>query len=232
MAKLVKFTIDGVECMAEEGKYLVEAAKDNDVFIPTLCNVEGIKPRGACRVCTVKVNGRMMTACTTPVNDGMEIENEIPDIQDLRKSIVELLFVEGNHLCPACEKSGRCDLQALAYRFGVMAPRYPFLFPKRGIEATHPKIMKDHNRCILCKRCIRVIKDDDGKSIFAFRDRGHNTEIYVDPDLADKLTDELAAKARETCPVGAILQREKGFDEPIGSRIYDNKPIGSEIKKK
>ena len=173
-----------------------------------------------------------MTACTTPISDGMEIENEIPDIHDLRKSIVELLFVEGNHLCPACEKSGRCELQALAYRFGVLAPRFPFLFPTRDIEATHPKIMKDHNRCILCKRCIRVIKDEDGKSIFAFRDRGHKTEIYVDPDLADKLTDELAAKASETCPVGAILLREKGFDEPIGSRVYDNKPIGSEIEKK
>ena len=125
MSQQVKITIDGKECKAEKGQYILEAAKKNGVFIPSLCNYEGVKPRGSCRICTVKVNGRMMTACTTPVSDNMEIESNIPELEDLRKAIIELLFIEGNHFCPSCEKSGNCELQALAYRFNMMVPRFP-----------------------------------------------------------------------------------------------------------
>jgi len=231
MAKLIKFTIDGIECMAEENKYIVEAAKENNIFIPTLCNIEGVKPRGACRICSVKVNGRLMTACTTPVSDGMEIANNCEEITNLRISIIELFFIEGNHFCPACEKSGRCELQALAYRYKVMAPRFPYFFPVREVEASHPKIIKDHNRCILCKRCIRVIKDENGQSLFAFKKRGHQVEINVDTELTNNMTDELAEKAMEICPVGAILKKEKGWDKPYGKREYDLAPIGSDIEK-
>ena len=231
MNKIVKFTINGKECMAEKGRYIVEAAKENGIYIPTLCNIPGVKPRGACRICTIMVNGRPMTSCTTPVTDGMEIETETAEIQDIRKSIVELLFVEGNHFCPACEKSGNCELQALGYRFQMLVPRFPYKFNPRNVEASNPKIIKDHNRCILCKRCIRAIKDENGKSIFAFKKRGHQVEINIDPDLVGKITDELADKAVGICPVGALMKRGKGFDEPIGTRKFDNRPIGSEIEK-
>jgi [NiFe] hydrogenase diaphorase moiety small subunit len=230
MNKIVKFTIDGQECMAEAGKFILYAARDNGIYIPTLCNLDGVKPAGSCRICSVKVNRRWMSACTTPVNEGMEIENDTAEIQELRKSIVEVLFVEGNHLCPSCEKSGNCELQALGYRFRMAAPRFPYQFPHREIEASNRKIVKDHNRCVLCKRCVRAIKDADGKSIFAFKKRGHRVEINIDPALAEHLTDELAAQAAEVCPVGAILLRGKGFDTPIGQRKYDRKPIGFEIE--
>lgn len=230
MSQIVKFTIDNKECMASQGEYIVDAARENGVYIPTLCNIPKLKPRGACRVCTVIVNGRLMTACTTPVADGMKIENETKELNDLRKQIVELLFVEGNHLCPSCEKSGNCELQALAYRFKMLAPRYQFLFPRREVEAFNPKLIKDHNRCILCKRCIRAIKDSKGRSIFAFKKRGHRLEINLDPELGDQLTDALALEAMNICPVGALLVREVGFKIPIGCRKYDKKPIGSEIE--
>ncbi len=232
MNQVVKVTIDGKECMAQKGQYLVDVARENNIYIPTLCNVPGVKPKGACRICSVKVNGKLMTSCTTPVVEGMLVESKTKELEDLRKSIVELLFVEGNHLCPSCEKSGNCELQALAYRYKVMVPRFPFLFPKREIDGSNPKIIKDHNRCILCKRCIRIIKDEQGRSIYAFKKRGHKVEINVDPDLASKLTDELAQKSMDICPVGAILVREKGFDVPIGDRKYDSTPIGSEIETK
>ncbi|MBN1924397.1 MAG: (2Fe-2S)-binding protein [Prolixibacteraceae bacterium] len=231
MYQTIKIIIDGKECIAKKGQYIVEAAKENNIYIPTLCNIEGVKPKGACRICTVKVNGRLMTACTTPVAEGMSIESESAELTDLRRSIIELLFVEGNHFCPACEKSGECILQALAYRYSVMAPRFPFMFPIRELDASNPKIIKDHNRCVLCKRCIRVIKDDEGKNIFAFKKRGHKVEIIVDPESADKFTDELAEKAMEICPVGAILVKGKGFKKPIGQRKYDLMPIGSDIEK-
>jgi [NiFe] hydrogenase diaphorase moiety small subunit len=216
--------------MAIKGQYIVEAAKENGIYIPTLCNYPGVKPKGSCRICTVKVNGKLMTSCTTPIAEGMTIENDIPDIMELRKSIVELLLVEGNHFCPACEKSGNCELQALAYRFQVMVPRFPFQFPLRRIDASHPKIIKEQNRCILCKRCIRAIKDEKGRSIFAYRRRSSRVEVVVDSKLGKQLTDELAQKAMDVCPVGSILVKEKGYITPIGQRKYDKVPIGSDIE--
>jgi [NiFe] hydrogenase diaphorase moiety small subunit len=230
MSNLVKFTIDGKECMAEEGTYIVDAARENNIYIPTLCNIEGLKPKGACRICTVKVNGRLMTSCTTPVAANMEIENDIPEIEELRKEIIEMMFVEGNHLCPSCEKSGRCELQALAYNFRMTSPRFNYFYPVREVDGSNPKLIKDHNRCILCKRCIRAIKDENGRSYFAFKKRGHEVEINIDPELSEKITDEIAQQAMDICPVGALLIKEKGYDEPIGKRKYDNEPIGSNIK--
>ena len=231
MNNKVRFTIDGKECVAEEGKTIVEAAKENGIYIPTLCNHPDLKPKGSCRICTVKVNGRLMTACTSPVLDGMEIENDTAEINDRRCAIVELLFVSGNHFCPACEKSGDCELQALAYRFRMMVPRFPYEFPQKEVDASHPKIIKEQNRCILCQRCIRGIKDDQGRSFFAYKNSGHKSRVVVDPMLAAEMTWEKAKEAMDICPVGSILVREKGFITPIGQRKYDNEPIGSEIEK-
>jgi [NiFe] hydrogenase diaphorase moiety small subunit len=160
----------------------------------------------------------------------MDIQNKTDEIEQIRQSIVELLFVEGNHLCPSCERSGNCELQALAYRYRITVPRFHYQFNVRDVDATHPLIIKDHNRCIQCKRCIRAIKDEEGRDIFAFKKRGSKVEINIDPDLADKLTEELAQKAVDICPVGAILKRDKGFVIPIGRRKYDTNPIGSDIQ--
>lgn len=231
MSKLIKFTIDGKECMAEEGSYLIDAARENNIYIPSLCNIQGVKPRGSCRICTVKVNGKLMTACTTPVTNNMEIENEISELDELRKKILEMFFVEGNHLCPSCEKSGACELQALAYKYRMTAPRFPFFYPVREVEASSPKLVKDHNRCILCKRCIRAIKDENGKSFFAFKERGHKLEINLDQELSAKITEDIARKAQDICPVGALLKKDEGFDIPIGQRKYDYEEIGSTIEK-
>lgn len=226
MNKQITFTIDQKECTSEAGKYIVDAARDNGIYIPTLCNYTGVKPAGSCRVCTVKVNKRLLTACTTPVAEGMEIELNTTELNDLRKAVIEILFTEGNHFCPACEKSGNCELQALAYRFQIMAPRFPYQFNKRDVDASHPKILHDHNRCILCKRCIRAVKNEEGKSVFTFENRAKKVHIKLDDKLGDSLTDELAEKAMEVCPVGSILVKEKGFEIPIGERTYDKVPIG------
>lgn len=231
MGNLLEFSIDGVKCMASDGSTIIDAARQNNIYIPSLCNLEGVPPKGSCRLCSIKINGRLMTACTTKVTQDMEVENISPELNGLRKSIIEILFVEGNHFCPSCEKSGDCELQALAYHYKMDVPRFPYFFPLRSIDSTHPKIIKDHNRCILCKRCVRAVKDKNGKSIFAFLHRGFETKIYVDPDLADNLTDKLAEKAVDVCPVGAILKRGRGFETPIGERKYDHQPIGSDLKK-
>jgi len=230
MSEKIKFTIDGKQCATDKGTNLVDAAKQNGVYIPTLCHLEGVKAAGSCRICNVKINGRYMTACTTVVADGMSIENFNPEIQELRKIIIETLFVSGNHYCPACEKSGNCELQALGYRYQMLVPRFPFEFEEKVVDAGSDKFYIDRNRCVLCKRCVRSIKATDGKGIFAIKGRGYRAIINIDHELANQMTDEEAQDAMDTCPVGSILRKERGYVEPIGTRKYDKQPIGSEIE--
>ncbi len=231
MSEKVKFTIDGKEYEAEKGQLLVDAAADNGVYIPVLCHWRDVIPSGSCRICTVKVNGRFMASCTTPVEDSCVVENNTPELQDIRKAIVEMLFVEGNHFCPACEKSGDCDLQGLGYRYQMMVPRFPYAFERRELDATSPKIFLEKNRCIFCKRCVRMIKDENGRSYFALTGRGKDLKISMDKELAENMSEENAQKAMEICPVGAILRKEVGFVHAIGTRKYDKDPIGTDIEK-
>ena len=230
MSTFVKFYIDGKACTAKGGTQLVKAAKENNIYIPTLCNYQGVYPQGSCRICTVTINDKFVTACTTKISEGLVVHNNTPELEKFRKSVVEILFSEGNHFCPSCEKSGICELQALAYRYRVTVSEFPYMFPSRKIEAWHPKLIKDHNRCIQCKRCIRGIKNDEGKAIFAFGKRGTHVEINIDHDTSKNISDKLARKSMNICPVGAILRKRKGFDIPIGRRKYDNHPIGSELE--
>ncbi len=232
MNEKIKIHIDGKECWTTDGTSIIDAAKENGIFIPSLCHVDGIKPAGSCRICNVQVNGRNMTACSTPAVDGMHIESNIPELVEMRKAIIEVMFVAGNHFCPACEKSGNCELQALAYRYQMMVPRFPYEFPEKGVNADSKYIYHDRNRCIMCKRCVRgVIKD--GKHVFAFNSRGgENLHIELDTELASQLTEAEALAAMDICPVGAILKKERGYYQPIGERKYDKEPIGSEIENK
>jgi [NiFe] hydrogenase diaphorase moiety small subunit len=231
MSEEFKFAIDGKECNGHKGQTVTQAAKANGVFIPTLCDFEGIPPGGACRICTVNVNGRPMAACTTQAAAGMQVENNTPALKEARDMLVEMLFVEGNHFCPACEKSGNCELQALAYRFQILSPRFQYLFTPRKVDAKAPKLIIEHNRCIMCKRCVRGIKSADGRAIFSFVERGAKVDININHELAAELTDAQAQEAMDICPVGSIIRKEKGFDVPIGRRTYDSKPIGSDIEK-
>ena len=227
----IRFTIDGKECLGKPGQTIVDAAKANGVYIPGLCHYEGLKPVGSCRICTVRAGGRFMAACTQPVVEGMVVENTAPDLEDMRKAIIEMLFVEGNHFCPACEKSGNCELQALAYRYRLTVPRFPYLWPRRELDASTPRLMLERNRCIQCLRCVRGIRTKDGRKVFAVVDRGRHVTIEMDAKLAVHLSEAEARRAMDICPVGAILRKETGFVVPIGKRKFDHAPIGSEIEK-
>lgn len=226
----IKFKIDGKACTGKPGQTIVEAAKANGVYIPVLCNSESLKPAGCCRLCTVRINNRPVAACTQPITQDMVIENMVPDLEDMRKELIEMLFVEGNHFCPACEKSGNCELQALGYRYQMMVPRFPYLWHHRQIDASYPKLILEPNRCVHCRRCVRAIKTKDGKNIFGSVLRSKKTETRVDRTLASELTDEMAKKAMDVCPVGAIIKKEIGFVVPIGKRKFDKKPIGSDLQ--
>ncbi len=233
MSNTITFTIDGVEVTGAPGQTIMEAADAAGIYIPRLCALEELAPHGSCRVCTVMVNGRPQAACTQPIAEGMIVENDTEQLLAIRRDIIDMLFVEGNHFCMFCEKSGNCELQALAYRFGIAAPRYPYMFPKRELDATHPDIFIDRNRCILCGRCVRASRDIDGKNVFEFVGRGIDKRIAVNADanLADTdaaVTDE----AINVCPTGALLKKRVGYAVPVGQRKYDHKPIGSDIEKK
>jgi len=227
----ITFTIDGQSCTAETGQTILEAARANGIYIPSLCWYEGMKPAGSCRICTVRVGGRYMAACTQPVSEGMAVENMAPDLEDMRKALVEMLFVEGNHMCPTCEKSGNCELQALAYRYQMLVPRFPYNFPVRRVEPAGTKILLEHNRCVKCLRCVRGVKAKDGRKVFGALHRAGRKKISVDPALASALPDRQAKEAMDRCPVGSILKKEVGFAVPIGQRKYDKTPIGSDIQK-
>jgi [NiFe] hydrogenase diaphorase moiety small subunit len=149
----------------------------------------------------------------------------------LRKSIIEMLFVEGNHICPGCEKSGNCELQALAYRFGMMSPRYPYLFPSKPVDGTHPHVYIDRNRCILCGRCVRSSREIDKKNVFGFEGRGIHTRLAVDARRSLSETDLSSAdKASSYCPTGSLVVKRVGWKIPVGQRKYDSEPIGSDIE--
>jgi len=227
------FILDGVEIPAKKGQTIIEAADEAGVYIPRLCHKPGLTPWGGCRLCTVTVNGRPGTACTLPVNNGMVVTNDTEELNEFRRILIEMLFVEGNHFCMSCEKSGNCELQALGYRFRISAPRFEFQWPHREVDATHPDIMIDHNRCILCARCVRTSRDLDGKQVFGFVNRGPEKRIAVNSSARlEESEADVTDEALNSCPVGALLKKRVGFSVPIGERLYDKEPIGSDIEAK
>ncbi|HRI48971.1 MAG TPA: 2Fe-2S iron-sulfur cluster-binding protein [Pseudomonadota bacterium] len=217
----IKVTIDGTELLANEGQSIVDAAREHGIDIPTLCDYKSLPPAGTCRICTVKVSGKFVPGCTTPVTYGMTVDSESPELVELRRGLLEMLFVEGNHMCPSCEKSGSCELQHLAYRYKVLAPRFPFLFPHRKIDAELPHLLIEHNRCIQCLRCVRGVKAKDGHDLFGFAGRGNDIHITVDTSDPDALTEQTAQRAMDICPVGALIKKRTAFTVPIGKRRFD-----------
>ncbi|MEW5739308.1 MAG: 2Fe-2S iron-sulfur cluster-binding protein [Myxococcota bacterium] len=221
------FELDGREIPFTPGQTIIQAALAAGVFIPHLCYHPDFKPHGSCKVCTVKVNGRTAASCTTPAQQGLHVESNTPEINEARRTLVQFLFVEGNHFCPSCEQSGRCTLQSTAYALGMTNPQFNPFFPNRPVDASHPDILLDFNRCILCELCVRASSEVDGKSVFALSGRGITKHLIVNAESGKLGDTELSVsdKAVEVCPVGVILRKRKGFDVPIGQRRFDLAPI-------
>ncbi len=229
----VTLIMDGAEVQAKMGQTVMEAADAAGIYIPRLCYHPDLPSVGHCRLCTVRINGRPQSACTFPVADGLVIETNTEELNAHRRALVEMMFVEGNHYCPACETSGNCELQAMAYRLGLMAMTLPYLRRKRELDATHKDVYLDRDRCILCGRCVRASALCDGKNVFGFEGRGVDKRVAV--DSSDGLGDTALAqtdRAAALCPTGAIVVKREGFRVPVGKRKYDFAPIGSEIEHK
>jgi coenzyme F420-reducing hydrogenase gamma subunit/ferredoxin/aerobic-type carbon monoxide dehydrogenase small subunit (CoxS/CutS family) len=222
MGKMVKIKVDGREIKASEGSNLVKTAKDNGIFIPSLCYYQHHEePLGTCRVCTCSVNGRQVPACTVRIKEGMEIEVHNEELTDMRRAIVEMMFAEGNHFCPACPKSGDCDLQHMGYEMGVSVSRFPHLFKDRLIDFEPKRMIIEHNRCVKCRRCVEEVLTNDGKQVFSFCNRANETTVGIDYTQEAKLTEEQAIEAMKICPTGAILVRGQSIAQPFGNRKFD-----------
>ena len=222
----INITIDGKKVSAKEGAMLVDVAADNGVYIPTLCYIRGKPCLGTCRACSVKVNGAIQASCTIPVADGMTVEVNEPEVTDMRKAVVELLFAEGNHNCPSCEKSGRCELQATGYEVDMMVSRFRYKFTPRTVDHASKSIWLERDRCIFCQRCVEFITDKaSGKKIFSIEGRGSKASIEIDVALADLMPPEQVTEAAEMCPVGCIIEKGLGFNDAIGKRKFEVKTI-------
>lgn len=224
------FLLDGHAIPFLPGQTVVQAALAAGHYIPHLCYHPEFRPHGSCKVCTVKADGRHATGCTLPARAGMKVESATDELNALRKTLVQMLFAEGNHFCPSCEKSGNCLLQALGYDLGVTTAGFRHFFPDRPVDASHPDLLIDFNRCILCELCVRASCEVDKKCVFALSGRGQTKHLIVNA-TSGRLADTTATcddKAMTVCPVGAILKKRVGFITPIGARRFDLQPISAQ----
>lgn len=220
-------TIDGQAIPIQEGDTVMNAATRAGVYITHLCHNPEFTPHGSCKLCTVKVNGRNCTACTFPADEGQTVLNDTPELGELRRTITQMLFVEGNHFCPSCEKSGNCQLQAVGYHLNMLDGHFPHFYPNREVDASHPDILLDRDRCIFCELCVRASREADGKDVFAIAGRGILNHLVVNSEsgLLKDSNFQASDKAAQVCPVGAIIIKRHGFEAPIGARIYDQQTI-------
>lgn len=218
----IEFTVDGRKVEAVAGSNLIEALRKNGTQIPTLCWDPGIEPcLGTCRVCVVKKNGRDVTGCTQVVQAGDQIEVASRDLENLRRGVTELLFSEGNHFCPGCEKSGDCGLQKVGYDQGITHSRFPYKFTHYELDYRGKHLLIERNRCIHCKRCTDLFVDDKGRKVFRFTGKGHETRVEMDHSLEAEMSIHKKREAVSLCPTGAIIMKGQGFDRPIGTRKND-----------
>jgi bidirectional [NiFe] hydrogenase diaphorase subunit len=204
-------TIDGKEISAEEGATILQAAEEAGIKIPTLCHLDGIYDVGACRLCLVELAGtpKLLTACTTKVAEGMVIHTDTERLRKYRRMTLELLFAERNHTCAVCVANNNCELQTLAYSQGMDHVRYEYRFPKWEVDHTHPLFGMDHNRCILCARCVRVCWHIEGAGTKNVSGRGAHstiiTDLCQDWGSADSCT--WCGKCVMSCPTGALFYK-------------------------
>jgi len=210
----VNITINGVTGSVPPRSTVLEAARLLGVDIPTLCDHPELKPIGACRICLVEVEKQrtLQPACTFPVSEGMVVHTESPAAVDSRRFVLQLLFSERNHYCMFCQMSGSCELQSLAYRYGLEHWIFDRPYPKLPIDASRVYFVMDHNRCILCRRCVRACEELVGNGTLGLRNRGASTMIIADMDVPFGQSSCVSCgTCLQVCPTGALMDRASAY---------------------
>jgi NADH-quinone oxidoreductase subunit G len=220
----VTLTIDGKQVTAEKGKTVLQAAIDSGIKIPYYCYHPGLGIDGSCRVCIVKIEKmpKLQTSCSTTVAEGMVVQTQSPDVVEARASVFEFLLINHPLDCPVCDKGGECPLQDFSYSFGPNESRMGFprrVFDGEGVRADvdfGPTLMLNRNRCILCTRCVRFMREIDTDPQINIVDRGYGSEIATFQEQG--VHSLLSGNLMDVCPVGAITTRDYRFK----ARPWDN----------
>ncbi len=223
-SRIKTLTIDGRDIGARAEETILEVARENGIDIPTLCNLEGLTPVGACRMCLVEIKGisRLLPACITRVEEGMEVITNSERLITYRRMILELIFSERNHICSVCVSNGHCELQEMAQRLGMNHVRVPYRYPRLLVDASHHRFVIDHNRCILCTRCVRVCDEIEGAHTWDVKGRGINAQVITDlgEEWLNSESCTSCSKCVHVCPTGALFEKGKSVAEMTKRRHF------------
>jgi bidirectional [NiFe] hydrogenase diaphorase subunit len=215
--RVVTLTIDGRDVSARADETIIEVARENRVPIPSLCYLDGLSIWGGCRLCMVEVAGsnRLVAACSTRVAEGMVISTATEKLQRYRRTIVELLFAERNHVCSVCVSNGHCELQNLAQKCGVDHVKVPYRSASYPVDSSHEMFRLDHNRCILCTRCVRVCDEIEGAHTWDMMGRGTDCRVITDLNRPWGESDTCTGcgKCVQVCPTGALVKQGTSVGE-------------------
>lgn len=216
--------IDDQDVAGRGDQTILEVANENDINIPTLCHLEGLSEVSACRLCVVELRGspRLVSACTTPVREGMEIITQSERLQHYRRMILEMLFAERNHVCSVCVSNGRCELQGLAQVLGMTHVRFPYQYPNLPVDASHDRFVVDHNRCVLCNRCVRVCDEIESAHTWDMMGRGIESRVITDLNQPWGSSESCTScgKCVHVCPTGALFEKGRSVAEMLKQRQF------------